>query len=357
MYMNLVNLGHGNYGFAAAAATTSTRMSTSSTCRKRRRWPGSCGTEHAVPLPSGRPGPRAAGQGAAAMLAEEFIERAQYDAAAATPLRAGTQRRGRPVRTVLRRGRVQISRVDIRHDTVHEGGLQVWTTLDEDMQQAAEKALRDGLLRITTPLARRTGAARGGAATPTPTSSTRWRSQPLAPGRWAAGDRRRADARSARVRVRDQEFEIGPEAIRWNAAAARPSCCRAATWRGSRCSVRRATRRRPRRDRPRRGGAGESRHHAAGAGRGRPLDPPPRPATAAQGAGRGGGAGSGDRRHPRHGRRLGLQRSKFNRVTQAESPGRLRLQAVRLRHRAGDGLHACRYAVRRPTASWVPTRR
>jgi penicillin-binding protein 1A len=88
------------------------------------------------------------------MLRNGFIDQAQHDSAVASPL--GTVPRQTPKferrRRLFRRGSPPPADRQVRRDrggpySVYSGGLWVRTSLDPKIQQYAQKALRDGLLR------------------------------------------------------------------------------------------------------------------------------------------------------------------------------------------------------------------
>jgi penicillin-binding protein 1A len=217
LYMNLMNLGHGNYGFASAAryyfgkevgqlevheaamlagiVQMPSRLSPyrrPDLVRERRDWV------------------------LRRMLDEGFISRDQHAAAVAEPLGVVTHAPDSPFAPYFVEDVRRYLEPTYGTAAVHEGGMEVWTTLDPAIQRAAETALDEGLLRIDH--RRWRGAVRNlveQGEDPETVELDVWASQPLLPGHWVQGVVLDAGRERARVRVQEEEFEIGPEAIEW----------------------------------------------------------------------------------------------------------------------------------------------
>jgi len=216
MYMNLVNLGHGNYGFAAAARYYFHKDVGQLTL------PESAMLAGIVQAPSRMSPYRRPdlvrdrrNRVLQRMLDEGYIERAEYEAAVAAPLGVVAQAPDVPFAPYFAEDVRKYLESTYGTDAVHEGGLQVWTTLDTDVQRAAEQALRAGLQRLDHRRWRGASQQLEEGQDPDSYELDAWTSQPLIAGRWVQGIVVAADPRTARVRVRDQVYEIGPEAIRW----------------------------------------------------------------------------------------------------------------------------------------------
>jgi penicillin-binding protein 1A len=98
---------------------------------------------------------------------------------------------------------------------VVEGGLEVATTLDPDIQRAAEDALRDGLLRLDHRKGWR-GAIRrleGDAAAAEELAG--WSGTEPEPGRWYQGLVVGVEGREARVSIGERAYTLTSEGIRW----------------------------------------------------------------------------------------------------------------------------------------------
>ena len=225
MYMNLMNLGHGNYGFASGAlyyfgkevgdltvpeaamlagiVQIPSRLSPyrrPDLVRERRNWVLN------------------------RMRAEGFISDEEYEAAVASPLGVVSHAPEVPFAPYFAEDVRKYLESTYSSDAVHEGGLEVWTTLDTSIQRSAEEALREGLLRIDHRRWRGAeenlleSAAQAGEGDDVDLADHEldaWSSQPILPGRWVQGIVLEADPRQARVRVQDQIYEIGPDAIDW----------------------------------------------------------------------------------------------------------------------------------------------
>lgn len=225
LYMNLMNLGHGNYGFASASRYFFAKDVGELTVPEAAMLAG------IVQIPS-RLSPYRRPDLVRdrrnwvlnRMRAEGFITDAEYEAAVASPLGVVTHAPEVPFAPYFAEDVRKYLESTYGSDAVHEGGLEVSTTLDRDIQRAAEKALHEGLLRIDH---RRWRGATKNLLEPDPETGAEpevdlathdldgWATQPLLAGRWVQGIVLEADPRSARVRVQDHTYEIGADAISW----------------------------------------------------------------------------------------------------------------------------------------------
>jgi penicillin-binding protein 1A len=83
------------------------------------------------------------------MLVEKYINQAQYDKAVATPIVLGTFKDETPqVGAYFAEGVRQYLERNYGSDELYQSGLSIWTTLDLELQQIAENALRAGLHRF-----------------------------------------------------------------------------------------------------------------------------------------------------------------------------------------------------------------
>jgi penicillin-binding protein 1A len=216
LYMNLINVGHGNYGFAAAARYYFDKDVSQLTLPQAAMLAG------IVQIPS-RMSPyrrpelvrERRNHVLRRMLQEGYIERPEYEAAVAAPLGVVTHAPDVPLAPYFAEDLRKRLESTYGTDAVHEGGLQVWTTLDTSVQRAAETALRDGVLRLDHRRGWRGAPADVGDADPETYELDAWASQPLMPGRWAQGIVLEADHRTARVRIHDQVYEVGRDGIEW----------------------------------------------------------------------------------------------------------------------------------------------
>ncbi len=149
LYLNLVNLGHGNYGVEAASRYYFGKPALKLTLPEAAMLVG------IIPAPS-RYSPyrtldtvrRQRDRVLRRMLDERKIQQADYDRAVTQPLSVVPQQTeqsfapyfGEEVRKTLEQ--------NYGATKLYEGGLQVQTTLDPQIQKAAENAIRSGLLKI-----------------------------------------------------------------------------------------------------------------------------------------------------------------------------------------------------------------
>jgi len=216
LYMNLINVGHGNYGFAAAARYYFDKDVSQLTLPEAAMLAG------IVQVPS-RMSPyrrpdlvrERRNHVLRRMLEEGYVRRADYEAAVASPLGVVTQAPEVPLAPYFAEDLRKRLESTYGTDSVHDGGLQVWTTLDVSIQRAAEKALRDGVQRLDHRRGWRGAPADVGDAEPETYELDAWASQPLMSGRWAQGVVLEAGAATARVRIQDQVYELGRDGIEW----------------------------------------------------------------------------------------------------------------------------------------------
>ncbi len=216
LYCNLVNLGHGRYGVEAAsryffnkpaselelveAATLAGIIQRPSDYSPYRR-PDMVTTRRNYVLER--------------MAAEGYITREELAAAKAEPLLVVRQGPREDFAPYFAEEVRQHLEAEFGATRMYEGGLQVATTLDRGAQQAAEKALRDGLLRVDHQrgfrgeILKLDGGDLEGRTLPS------WDDLEPAPGRWYQGIVLDTNRNRARVKIHDQTYELGPEGIRW----------------------------------------------------------------------------------------------------------------------------------------------
>jgi penicillin-binding protein 1A len=218
LYLNLLNLGHGNYGIEAAARYYFGKPAKDLTLNEAATLAG------IIPAPS-RYSPykapelvrRQRDRVLRRMLEDGVIQPAQYNAALAQPLLVASQQ-GPEEQTA------PYFAEDIRKylegqygaTTLYEGGLQVRTTLDPAIQRAAEKAVRDGLLRLDHrrgfrgPIATLEGTDFESRELPT------WGRLAPSPGRWVQGIVLTSDRTTARVKIGRETFAtLDRKGIAW----------------------------------------------------------------------------------------------------------------------------------------------
>ncbi len=231
LYCNLTYFGHGNYGLEAAS----------------RYYFGKPAAEldhvESATLVAILPGPsvwtpylrpevvRNRRNTILGVVAERgVITRQEAEEAATQPLGVVKQRETKPVAPYFaERVRVDLYRT-YGQKGLYERGLQVRTTLDPRMQEAAEQALRRGLVRIDRLRGYRGPAARvdqddleaedlaesvGGLL-------AAWVGFEPAAGAWAPGVVLRRGRREAEVRIGDQRYVLHPEGYAWTRRDAPP---------------------------------------------------------------------------------------------------------------------------------------
>jgi penicillin-binding protein 1A len=231
LYCNLTYFGHGNYGLEAAS----------------RYYFGKPAAEldhvESATLVAILPGPsvwtpylrpeivRNRRNTILGVVAERgVITRQEAEEAATQPLGVVKQRETKPVAPYFaERVRVDLYRT-YGQKGLYERGLQVRTTLDPRMQDAAEQALRRGLVRIDRLRGYRGPAARvdrddleaedlaesvGGLL-------AAWVGFEPAAGAWAPGVVLRRGRREAEVRIGDQRYVLHPEGYAWTRRDAPP---------------------------------------------------------------------------------------------------------------------------------------
>jgi penicillin-binding protein 1A len=218
LYLNLVNLGHGNYGIEAASRYYFGKPA------KELTLPEAATLVGIIPLPS-RYSPyrepevvlRQRNRVLRRMVENRVITAQQYQLAVNQPLLVNTQQPeesfapyfGEEVRKYLE--------ATYGATTLYEGGLQVHTTLDPQMQMAAERAVRAGLLRVDHrrgwggPIATLENAGLEEQKLPN------WSQLPrqLEPGHWYQGIVIAADRASADVKIGKDVYKVDGKGTAW----------------------------------------------------------------------------------------------------------------------------------------------
>jgi penicillin-binding protein 1A len=217
LYANVMNLGHGNYGFESAARfyfdksvadlTLPEAATLVAIIKRPSEWspirrPEFMTTRRNLVLRR--------------MLDEGFITAEQFAEAVAEPLAVAPRRRDRRAGSYFAEA-VRRELYDRFGETgLYERGLQVTTTVDPRVQSTAEEALRWGLVRIDQmvhgwrgPHSHLDDPDLENARLPS------WTTEDLAPGDWTEGLVLATERSTATVKVGDRRFEIGPEDVAW----------------------------------------------------------------------------------------------------------------------------------------------
>src|SRR6185369_3147814 len=149
LYLNLVNLGHGNYGVEAASRYYFGKPATKLTLPEAAMLVG------IIPAPS-RYSPyrtpdqvlRNRDRVLRRMLEEKFIKQEEYQQAVSQPLLVTTQQPEEMFAPYFSEDVRKYLEAKYGPTTLYQDGLQVQTTLDPQIQRAAEHAVRDQLLRF-----------------------------------------------------------------------------------------------------------------------------------------------------------------------------------------------------------------
>ncbi len=216
LYCNLMYLGHGNYGMAAAARSffgkpvgelSLAEMATLAGILQR---PGAYSPYRRPDLVLQR-----RDYVLRRMLEERYITRSEMEAALATPLVVLREEPESEEAPYFAEDVRRYLAERLGSDALLQRGLEVRTTLDRRMQAAAEDAVRYGLSRLDHrkgwrgPLQRLAGVDLETHRLPT------WHRIDTAPGAWNQGIVLAADGASARVRIGDTVFRLERDGVRW----------------------------------------------------------------------------------------------------------------------------------------------
>ncbi|MFY9821315.1 MAG: PBP1A family penicillin-binding protein [Thermoanaerobaculia bacterium] len=216
LYLNLVNLGHGNYGVEAASRYYFDKPAAKLTLPEAAMLAG------IIPAPS-RYSPyrtpdlvlKQRDRVLRRMLEEKFIKPDEYQHALATPLQVTPQQAEESFAPYFAEDIRKYLETSYGDTTLYGGGLQVQTTLDSQMQQAAEAAIRSGLVKLDHrrgwrgPLSTLEAASLETQMLPT------WGQGKPVVGRWYQGLVLDAGPKEARVKIGKEVYSLGPEGIAW----------------------------------------------------------------------------------------------------------------------------------------------
>ncbi|HEV2854852.1 MAG TPA: PBP1A family penicillin-binding protein [Thermoanaerobaculia bacterium] len=219
LYLNLVNLGHGNYGVEAASRYYFDKPAAKLTLPEAAMLAG------IIPAPS-RFSPyrtpdtvlRNRNRVLGRMLDERFITRQQYENAIATPILVASQRQEEvfaPYFAEDVRKYLETKYGATGAASLYEGGLQVQTTLDPQIQRSADKAIRSGLLKLDHRRGWRGPVATIKAADLDSQQLPTWGQGKPVPGRWYQGLVLESDAKTASVKIGKEVYPLKPEGIAW----------------------------------------------------------------------------------------------------------------------------------------------
>ena len=216
LYCNLIFLGHGNYGFEAAAQSYFNKSVADLTLPEAAMLAG---------IPQ-RPSAYSAYRRPdlvierrdyvlRRMQEEGFITLEEYQIATHEPLLVVPQRQEDLLAPYFAEEVRRYLESTYGSQGLLERGLQVKTTLDPDIQRVAEKALRQGLLFLDHRKGWRGAPFRIEDEDLESFALPSWSNLELQAGDWVEGLVVEVARGSARVRVADRDFEIGPANMEW----------------------------------------------------------------------------------------------------------------------------------------------
>ncbi|MEA2604318.1 MAG: penicillin-binding protein [Acidobacteriota bacterium] len=217
LYLNLVNLGHGNYGVEAASRYYFGKPAAKLTLPEAAMLAG------IIPAPS-RYSPyrtpdmvrKNRDRVLRRMLDEKFIDQQQYQQAVDTPLLVAPQQAEESFAPYFAEEIRKHLETKYGATALYVQGFQVQTTLDPQMQRAAETAVHSGLLKLDHRRGWRGPIATLAAASLESQQLPTWGQQgkPV-PGHWYQGLVLGTAPREARVKIGKEVYTLGPEGISW----------------------------------------------------------------------------------------------------------------------------------------------
>jgi penicillin-binding protein 1A len=216
LYLNLVNLGHGNYGVEAASRYYFGKPAAKLTLAEAATLVG------IIPAPSRYSPYRMKEQVTKnrnrvlrRMFDEGYINRKQHDDAVAQPLLVATQTAEKMFAPYFSEDIRKALEEKYGATALYEGGLQVRTTLDRKIQEATEKAVRSGLLRLDHrrgwrgPIAHLETRDLDSQELPT------WSGSEPVPGRWYQGVVMESAGATAQVKIDKNTYTLDAKGITW----------------------------------------------------------------------------------------------------------------------------------------------
>ena len=216
LYLNLVNLGHGNYGVEAASRYYFGKPAAQLTLTEAATLAG------IIPAPSRYSPYRNAEQVRKnrdrvlrRMLDERYIDSKQYEQAVAQPLLVTSQQPEEVFAPYFAEDIRKYLETKYGATTLYEGGLQVQTTLDPVIQRATEKAVRDGLMRMDRRRGWRGPIATLEQADLETQQLPTWSHGKPVPGRWYQGIVLESGPKTAQVKIGKEIYTLEQKGIAW----------------------------------------------------------------------------------------------------------------------------------------------
>jgi penicillin-binding protein 1A len=216
LYLNLVNLGHGNYGVEAASRYFFNKPAAKLTLSEAAMLAG------ILPAPS-RYSPyrtpdmvrRQRDRVLRRMLEERFITAEQYQRALKQPLLVTPQRKEEAVAPYFAEDVRKHLEATYGATALYEGGLRVQTTLDPRIQKSAEKGLRAGLLRLDHRRGWRGPITKLEAADLETQTLPSWDTGKPVADRWYQGIVLESDAKTASVKIGQEVYTLDAKGMAW----------------------------------------------------------------------------------------------------------------------------------------------
>jgi len=217
LYLNLVNLGHGNYGVEAASRYYFDKPAAKLTLPEAAMLAG------IIPAPS-RYSPyrtpdlvlKQRDRVLRRMFEERFIKtQEEYQQALATPMLVTPQQPEESFAPYFAEDIRKYLETNYGATTLYGGGLQVQTTLDSQMQLAAEAAVHAGLVKLDHRRGWRGPISTLEAANLETEMLPTWGQGKPVVGRWYQGLVLDSGPKEARVKIGREVYSLGPEGFAW----------------------------------------------------------------------------------------------------------------------------------------------
>jgi penicillin-binding protein 1A len=216
LYLDLVNLGHGNYGVEAAARYYFDKPAAKLTLPEAAMLAGilpapSRYSPYRTPVMVKKQRDRVLRR----MLEEKFITARQYQQAAGSPILVTSQQQQEVFAPYFAEDVRKYLETTYGATSLYGGGLEVQTTLDPQIQRSAEKAIRSGLIKLDHRRGWRGPIATLKAADLDSQQLPTWSEVKPRPGRWYQGLVMETGPRSASVKIGKKVYTLGPEGVSW----------------------------------------------------------------------------------------------------------------------------------------------
>ncbi len=216
MYCNLIFLGHGNYGMEAAAQDYFNKSVDQLDLPEAATLAGIVQQPSRLnPFRNPKLVVRRRNEVLRRMLSVGYIDKQQFEAAVATPLLLAVHKPENDLGRYFSEEVRQDLETRFGTDAVLSKGLDVETTLDTEIQRAAQSALRDGLLRLDHdkgwrgPLYHLKGSDLSTQKLPS------WTDTQVTPGSWNEGIVMAVNGARAKIRIGDRDYRLDGDGIAW----------------------------------------------------------------------------------------------------------------------------------------------